>query len=534
MINLFIAQYRSCKKINDMYLKKIIKKVGILATMFSFVIIGFSSCKKDDEVIITVPEPQLAIAAKPDIIFYGLTDNNQLIKYNANNAEVPFAPLTVNGLQAGEKIMSIDFRPATGQLYGLGSTSRLYQINLNSGNVTAISATSFTPAITGSIANIDFNPTVDRIRLVTNTGQNLRLHPETSVVAATDLTINGPSNAAITSIAYTNSMAGAATTDLFDIDVTTKKLYKQTPPNDGLLVEVGALNVNFTGKAGFDISADNTTALTTLVVDGAVKLYSVNTTTAATTLLSNIAASIIDIAIPTNNVAYAISDAGMFQIFNPTKIGIPISKAVTGLLAGENILGIDFRPLTGQLYGLVSTPTGAARLVNFNLSTGVATAVGAGFGITTGTTSIGFDFNPAVDRIRVVTNLGQNLRLNPIDGTIAATDTPLNPGTPSVSAAAYSNNFVGTTSTTLFVLDATKLYLQTPPNAGTLVEVGSLGLTADAQNGFDIGGKSNNGFAIFSVGSANKFYSLNLTNGTVISSVDYPNKVIAMAVGLGF
>ncbi len=517
-----------------MYSKKITKQVSIIASILSLIMIVGTSCKKDNEEIIIIPEIQPTIIVKPNVLFYGLTDNNQLIKYNADNAEAPFAPITIIGLQASEKIMSIDFRPATGQLYGLGSTSRLYQINLNTGNAVAIGTTTFTPALNGTIANIDFNPTVDRVRLVTNASQNLRLHPETGAVAATDLNINGATNAAITSIAYTNSIAGAATTELFDIDVTSKKLFKQIPPNDGVLVEVGTLNVNFAGKAGFDITPDNSIALATFSVDGSTKLYSINTANANTTFISTITASIIDIAIPTNDVAYAISDAGMFQIFNPTKISALINKPITGLAAGENIVGIDFRPLNGQLYGMAMTSTGAARLVSFNLSTGAVTAVGTGFNIMSGTSAIGFDFNPIVDRIRLVTNLGQNLRLNPIDGTLAATDAPLNPSTPSINGAAYSNNFAGTNSTTLFVLDASKLYVQIPPNAGTLVEMGNLSQTADAQNGFDIGGRSNNGFAIFTIGTTSKYYSINLTNGTTMSSVDYPNKVVAMAVGLGF
>jgi hypothetical protein len=40
-------------------------------------------------------------------------------------------------------------------------------------------------------ASLDFNPTVDRIRLVTASGQNLRLHPELGTVVATDGSING-------------------------------------------------------------------------------------------------------------------------------------------------------------------------------------------------------------------------------------------------------------------------------------------------------------------------------------------------------
>ena len=513
-------------------------KVQKLTTGFLKITLGlavasitFMGCEKNNEEVVIPPTPA---AVRPDIVFYGLTDDNRILKYNAKTAESSSGVLTVTGLQFGERILSIDFRPATGQLYGLGSTSRLYIINLNSGNATAVNTAQFTPNVVGALANIDFNPTVDRVRLVTNAGQNLRLNPETGLSAATDLAINGGSSPVITSIAYTNNISGASTTDLYDIDLTSKKLYKQSPPNDGKLVEVGSLNVDFSGKGGFDINADNTTALATFTVGSTDKLYTVNLTNGATTYLADLKVQLVDIAIPTQAVAYAISASGMFQTFNPTTTTAPVTKSITGLAAGESILGIDFRPVNGQLYGIAATTAGAAKLYTFNLSNGTATGIGAGFSIAAGVTAAGFDFNPTVDRIRFVTNTGQNLRLNPNDGTIAATDGNLNPGSPIITGAAYTNNFAGTTSSSLFVLDGTTLYNQIPPNNGTLVSVGPLGVTNGTQNGFDIGGTSNSAFAIFTVGTASKIYSINLTNGAATAGVDFPNAVSALAVGLGF
>ena len=497
-----------------------------------FLTIALVSCKKNDYIETVTPPPVPAV--RPDVNFYGLTDDNRIIKYNAKTAEVPTSTTSITGLQPSEKLLSIDFRPATGQLYALGNTSRIYTINLSSGAATAVGTTSFTPALTGNFASIDFNPTVDRLRVVTSDGQNLRLNPETGATAATDLPINGGASPSITSIAYTNNISGAATTELFDIDATTGKLYKQIPPNNGTLVEVGSLGVTFTGRGGFDINADNTVALATFNAGTITKLYSVNLTTAATTFLANFSTTLIDIAVFTQPVAYTVSTSGMLQIFNPLATGTVVSKAITGLAAGESILGIDFRPLNGQLYGLASTASGAAKLYTFNLSSGVATPLGAGFMIATGVTAVGFDFNPTVDRIRVVTNTGQNLRLNPNDGTIAATDLNLNPGTPSITGAAYTNNFAGTTSTALLVLDASTLYTQAPPNNGTLTPIGMLGITNATQNGFDIGGTSNNAYALFTVGSTTKVYAVNITTGAATAGIDFPNTVSGFALGLGF
>ena len=503
----------------------------------------FIACNKDVEVVPTVPppvtppvivpQPPVVVPnTRPDVAFYGLTDNNMIVRYNARTAENAELSFAVAGLPAGESLLSIDFRPATGQLYALGSTSRLYVINLASGVATPLGTAPFTPALSGTIANIDFNPTVDRIRLVSNTGQNLRLVPETGAVAAVDGNINGGTNPSISSIAYSNNFAGAATTELFVIDVTSRKLFKQVPPNNGTLVEVATINVNFTGKGGFDIV--DTFALVTFTVDGVNKLYSINTITAAATFIVNLAGAIRDIAIPTAPVAYAISENDMFQIFNPTNNVAVINKAITGVMTGDVLRGIDFRPVNGQLYGIGIAAAGTARLYTFNLSTGAATMLGTGFAVSPNTSAVGFDFNPVVDRIRFVSSTGQNLRLNPNDGTLAATDANLNPGTPAISGAAYTNNFAGTTSTVLFVVDMSKLYRQDPPNSGVLVEIGNLNVSIESQNGFDIGGSSNNAYGLFTAGGMTKVYFVNTTTGSATPTKDFPNKVKGLAVGLGF
>jgi hypothetical protein len=191
---------------------------------------------------------------------------------------------------------------------------------------------------------------------------------------------------------------------------------------------------------------------------------------------------------------------------NVTTIG-----AITGLQTGENVLGIDFRPANGQLYGLGST----SRLYTINLITGAATQVGTTGAFTLTGADFGFDFNPTVDRIRVVSNTGQNLRLNPNDGSLTATDGPLNPGTPSAAAAAYTNNFAGATTTTLYVIDSgtDTLNIQNPPNNGTLVSVGALGVNTTNVAGFDISPTDGTAFAALTVGMASQLYRINLTNG---------------------
>lgn len=186
---------------------------------------------------------------------------------------------------------------------------------------------------------------------------------------------------------------------------------------------------------------------------------------------------------------------------------------ITGLGGGETLVGFDTRPANGGLVGIGSTSV----VYNIDPVTGIATAVGPAFAPALAGTSFGVDFNPTVDRIRVTSNTGQNLRLNPVTGGLAANDPALNPGTPNVRAVAYTNSVGGATATTLFDIDSSldQLFVQSPPNNGTLVLVGNLGVNVDdgAAANFDISGPFNVGAASFSVGGVFGLYNIFLPTG---------------------
>jgi hypothetical protein len=489
-----------------------------------------SSCKKDRNMEPTQVE---VLVPGPNVTVYAVRQDNKLISFNAQTG-AGTNPVDITGMQTGETMLAIDFRPATGQLYGVSSGSRIYIINPVSGAARAVSTTPFTPAIDGTAVGFDFNPTVDRIRLVTSNGQNLRLNPETGGVAATDGSINGATGVKISSAAYTENKAGAATTVLFDIDAVTRKLYKQDPPNNGTLVEVGNLGVEATEVADFDISPDGRAVLAPITVGGNQGLYLVDLTTGKASKSATFSVKVLSLAIPTEKVAYAVTTNNELLIFNPDS-PTPVTKPITGIQTGEAIVGIDFRPVNGQLYALGST----SRLYTINASSGAAAAVGSvPFSTLLAGTSFGFDFNPTVDRIRVVSNTGQNLRLNPNDGALAFVDGPLTVANQFVNGAAYTNNFAGATTTVLFDINSqnSRLFRQDPPNDGTLVDVGPLGVTVDAANGFDIGSTSNMAYAVLTVGTTTRIYTINLANGTATATAAAPftQTIRGFTLGLGF
>nr|WP_315178469.1 DUF4394 domain-containing protein [uncultured Flavobacterium sp.] len=497
------------------------------ATIFGLALLSFTaiSCNDDNNDMMTP-----AVIA-PDVNFTALASNNTILTFNARNLGTPTSTTPIVGLAASETIVSIDYRPATGQLYGLGSSSRLYFINEKSGVATALGAASFSPVLAGGNASLDFNPTVDRIRLVTDSGQNLRLHPELGTVVVTDGIINGGVNAKIGAVAYTNSMAGATATMLYDIDFEQDKLYMQTPPNDGTLQLVGDLGVNFQGVGDMDILADNSTALAVTNNANVSTLYTIDLTTGKAVDVGKFTAPVISLAFKTNPIAYATTTGNMLVRFNPTS-GNNNSVALTGLAPSESIVGLDFRPANGALYAI----SNQSRLFSVNTASGALTVVGSTLVPGLSGTAFGFDFNPTVDRIRLVSNTGQNLRLHPDLGTVVAVDGNLNPGTPFITGAAYTNNIAGATTTALFVIDSQTdmLFRQDPPNNGTLVSIGNLGVNVDADSGFDIGGNSATAFALLKVNSVTSVYSINMATGAATKVSDINIQATAMAVGLGF
>lgn len=227
-----------------------------------------------------------ASAAVPALDAFGITAaGTGLVTLSTSTPGAVSAPKPITGLQAGETILGIDVRPTTGQLFALGSTSRLYVLSPQTGAATAVGAP-FVPALSGTSFGFDFNPTVDRIRLTSNTGQDLRLNPISGAIAAVDAALNGAA-VSVDASAYTNSAGTAATTVLFNISIDGK-LYLQSPPNNGTLVAVGSLGLGaLAGPVGFDILVSGSTnkAVASLVVGGVAGLYEVSLTTGAATLI---------------------------------------------------------------------------------------------------------------------------------------------------------------------------------------------------------------------------------------------------------
>jgi hypothetical protein len=224
------------------------------------------------------PEP-VGPKAKEEIV--AVSSGNQLLRFNAGQPQAVRERRPLAGLRAGERILGIDFRVAKGELYALGAVGtagQLYRIDIAQARALPVGAGLTLP---GEAAEwgFDFNPTVDRIRVVNNRGANLRLHPDTGAQVDGDAAQPGlqadgalqyqsgdlaSSKAPVVVAAgYTYNQTDEKITTNYALDGATGTLVHQgskegvqplVSPNTGRLFTVGSLGIGPFAHATLDIS----------------------------------------------------------------------------------------------------------------------------------------------------------------------------------------------------------------------------------------------------------------------------------------
>jgi hypothetical protein len=240
----------------------------------------------------------------------GLTSDQRLICFDEDDPQDAVNIGTISGFTTDSGLVGIDFRPATGELYGLGNAGGVYTLNLNTAAATLKARLNV--ALSGVSFGVDFNPTVDRLRIVSDNGQNLRANVDTGATL-TDTPLNytvGVPAPGITGVAYTNNDADPNTvTTLFNIDTVLDQLNIQAPPNLGTLNPTGKLKFDAGLTVGFDIYSKLTSGTTTdvralasLISEVQTSLYLVNLFTGQASARGEFRAfdHVVDIAIPLN------------------------------------------------------------------------------------------------------------------------------------------------------------------------------------------------------------------------------------------
>jgi Domain of unknown function (DUF4394) len=199
-------------------------------------------------------------------LFYGVTGSNVLVSFTEKRTRNILEADAILGLQSGERIVGVDFRPKTGDMYGVSDRSVVYRINPDTKIAIAENRDAtgmpvpFTPVLRGTKFNFDFNPVPDAIRITSNQDQNLRLSPDGGNVLGVDMDLN-PAGSSIVGSAYTNSSFSAAqptATTLYAVS-DQDQLFIQNPPNNGTLTNPVQLDTNVGPDTAFDIvgTADN-------------------------------------------------------------------------------------------------------------------------------------------------------------------------------------------------------------------------------------------------------------------------------------
>ena len=239
--------------------------------------------------------------------------------------------------------------------------------------------------------------------------------------------------------------------------------------------------------------------------------------------MAAIAAGLCSSAVTTvqAELIYAVDANNNLLSFDSATPGTVSSIAINNT-GGAEIRGLDWRAANGGLYGLGANSV----LYQIAPNTGFASPVGGTFSTLLSGQNFGFDVNPVADRIRVVSEADQNMRINPITGAIAAVDSNLSYGagdpffgvSPFVTGLAYNNNFAGALSTTLYAIDSLQNTLATiaNPNSGVLSTIGLLSFDVSRLNGFDISPSSGTAFVgspSTSGGIAANLWTVNLATG---------------------
>ena len=229
--------------------------------------------------ILALSAPLIADATAVTIV--GAQDKTLFIFDSSTPGTVTTLPVNVGA--PSTTLIALDFRPATGEAYALDSFGQINRLDTSTGNATATGATSG-----GGFGNagFDFDPALDRIRVVTQTGRNLRIDPDTGATVE-DTPLNPPGS--VVAIAYDHNYAGAPSeaTRLYGIDAASGRLVRIDPPNAGTIVDVGSLGVglNLNPRIGFDIAPDGAVFASIVGPDSLNRLYSIDLTTGVATSL---------------------------------------------------------------------------------------------------------------------------------------------------------------------------------------------------------------------------------------------------------
>ncbi|MEO6282744.1 MAG: DUF4394 domain-containing protein [Dyadobacter sp.] len=485
----------------------------------------------------------------PGFMVYALNDNNTVYRIDTRKPWIMMDSIKLETRDPGEKIVAIDARPTTGEIFAISDNDIVYVVNTTGYRVRRpvfiFYKLGLDVDLSKTTVGFDIDPVKDRMRIVTGKGANVLARLEDGQIEG-----RGVSTPDVGAVAYSNNYPGATSTSLFGMDAHADKLVRYEDPDAGSITTVGNFGIDVEEVGGFDISTTTSFGdqfgIASIRYEGKWELDYVNLKTGKLQKIGDLPKrKIIGVVIPAN-VAYAINDGNTLLTFNPVgsidEDGDIRETRIKGLPNGVKLLGIDFNvsPLT-KLYALASDSkiyqinpgTGEAKM-SCKLDLTINLSADPGFGVS---------FEPFSNEMRVMTSDGLFFSADVETGRV----TELNPlyypagKVKGLDAMAYANSQPGLEKpydyTFLFGIDReTNVILRQPSASNNLKKEGTLNISGkiDKVNGFDFGGYSEFAYGILKVDGETRFYKINAVTGQTESSRFKYNNVGGLAMGYNF
>jgi len=498
------------------------KRSMVAGALLAIAALTMAGCADQFDSVATPVDPGTP-PADPVATVFGIRGGAELVRFSPDSPATVTSIGAISGLGAGETVLGIDFRPAGGNLYAVTSVGRVLIVDPETGIASSIQPiTGDGTALTALRYGIDFNPVANALRIIGDDGLNLRVPTAALVSPAPAVPVAAIVDGrmgylrGVTAAAYTNPESGSSTT-LFVIEADTDTVYTQDA-NVGRLTRVGSLGVDAVAINGYDIFQSGLLnehyALLTTAADSGI--YKINPLTGAATLFSPLPAADYRSLVVVNDDRLDEAGTRAFALLVRTPSGDvvvgfrlnaatgtvvagPVILPINGLADGEHLVGISERTAStvgfigGGGYG-VSDQNRVLALPVENAENGFATATVNAQPIGTLSTPLsgsrfGIDFNPRADLLRIVSDSGQNLRVNVEEGRVIAaapraaafafvdgTTRTVEPA-PQIVATAYRAAPIS--GTFQYAIDASNssLVRVAMPNDGALVVVGPLGVS---------------------------------------------------------
>jgi len=197
-------------------------------------------------------ETGVAITSAGDILIFDTETPESTVKFGTLPSSVP-----------ASAVVALDFRPKTDEAYLLLRVAAgAVQIVKRNPDGTGAALGSPIPVNSASTSfAFDFNPTNDRIRIITDANDSIQADPTTGAVIQTDPALNGgvDGDPDVGGVAYarnfdqTGLAAGDRSTTLFGTDFEDDRLVTIAFAT-GVVTDRGALGVDITSRVSFDIA----------------------------------------------------------------------------------------------------------------------------------------------------------------------------------------------------------------------------------------------------------------------------------------